>query len=86
MKCLVEAFWDEEVKVWVASSEDVPGLATEAENLDLLTKKLKAMIPELLIANDVIPDNYVGQIDFELITRRHTANAVLKQAGLAKAF
>ena len=40
MKCLVEAFWDEEVKVWVASSEDVPGLATEAENLDLLTQKL----------------------------------------------
>ena len=25
----VEAFWDEEAHVWVASSNDVPGLITE---------------------------------------------------------
>ncbi len=31
----VEAFWDAEAAVWVATSEDVPGLATEAETIDL---------------------------------------------------
>ena len=70
MKCIVEAFWDEEAKVWVATSDDVPGLATEADNLDILTAKLRVMIPELMIANDIIPNNYTGQINLELITRR----------------
>ena len=28
----VSAFWDHEASVWVATSDDVPGLATEADN------------------------------------------------------
>ncbi|MDB9536924.1 DUF1902 domain-containing protein [Dolichospermum planctonicum CS-1226] len=28
----VHAFWDEEAQVWTASSEDVPGLVTEAHD------------------------------------------------------
>jgi predicted RNase H-like HicB family nuclease len=31
----VAAFWDREAKVWVATSDDVPGLATEAESVEL---------------------------------------------------
>ena len=45
----VFAIWDEEAKVWVATSDDVPGLATEAETVELLLTKLRVMIPELLI-------------------------------------
>ncbi|MCA3808422.1 MAG: DUF1902 domain-containing protein, partial [Burkholderia sp.] len=30
----VSAFWDAEASVWVAESEDVPGLITEAESMD----------------------------------------------------
>jgi hypothetical protein len=48
---LVSAFWDTEAKVWVATSDDVPGLATEARDVDALIKKLRVMIPELLEAN-----------------------------------
>lgn len=48
---LVHAIWDEEAKVWVATSDDVPGLATEAPTWDKLIPKLKVMIPELLDAN-----------------------------------
>ena len=44
----VSAFWDEEAKVWVTTSDDVPGLATEAETVELLLGKLRVMIPELL--------------------------------------
>lgn len=47
----VRAFWDEEANVWVAESDDVPGLATEASGLDELRKKLVIMIPELLTEN-----------------------------------
>jgi len=45
----IETFWDEEAQVWVATSEDVFGLATEAQSLEDLSKKLKVIIPELLI-------------------------------------
>ena len=31
----VRAEWDEEARVWVATSDDVPGLATEALTMDL---------------------------------------------------
>jgi predicted RNase H-like HicB family nuclease len=51
---IVNAFWDTEAKVWVATSEDVPGLATEASDIDRLIKKLRVMIPELLEANGLL--------------------------------
>ena len=52
MKSLfVRAEWDEDARVWVATSDDVPGLATEAETAEALMDKLKVMIPELLEAN-----------------------------------
>ena len=35
----VHAVWDEEAQVWVASSEDVPGLATESETAEALVQK-----------------------------------------------
>lgn len=43
--------WDEEAQVWVATSDDVPGLATEHHSFDALVEKLKVIIPELLEAN-----------------------------------
>ena len=48
---VVTAVWDDEAKVWVATSDDVPGLATEASSFEALIEKLKRMIPELLDAN-----------------------------------
>jgi predicted RNase H-like HicB family nuclease len=51
----VEADWDPEAGVWVATSEDVPGLVTEAETIEALMQKLREIVPELLEANDVLP-------------------------------
>ncbi len=47
----IRAEWDDEAYVWVATSDDVPGLATEAETVESLIEKLRVMIPELLEAN-----------------------------------
>jgi len=47
----IYANWDDEACVWLAASEDVPGLATEADTMEALVEKLKRMIPELLDAN-----------------------------------
>jgi predicted RNase H-like HicB family nuclease len=50
----VKATWDAEASVWVAESDDVPGLVTEAATMEELVVKLKVMIPELLEANGVL--------------------------------
>lgn len=47
----VHAEWDAEAGVWVATSNDVPGLATEAVTVEALVVKLETIIPELLAAN-----------------------------------
>jgi len=49
----IRAEWDDEALVWVASSDDVPGLATEESTLDGLIQKLKIIIPELMEANGI---------------------------------
>ncbi|MEB3213584.1 MAG: DUF1902 domain-containing protein [Leptolyngbyaceae bacterium] len=66
----VVAFWDEEASVWVATSDDVPGLVTEAETIEVLSQKLHVMIPELLVLNQVIPENHHEPIAFKLTSER----------------
>jgi predicted RNase H-like HicB family nuclease len=63
----IRAEWDGEARVWVATSDDVPGLATEEESLEGLIEKLKVIIPELFEANGTKPEN---EMPFEVITRR----------------
>jgi predicted RNase H-like HicB family nuclease len=63
----IRAEWDEEASVWVATSDDVPGLATEGATMEGLIEKLKIMVPELLKANEIT----IGQeVPFEILTRR----------------
>ena len=63
----VHATWDDDARVWVATSEDVPGLATEADDMDTLVAKLKTMIPELLEANGVA---HAPDVHFEILGHR----------------
>ncbi len=51
----VIAEWDEDARVWIASSDDVPGLATGADTFEELIEKLKVIIPELLVENGLLP-------------------------------
>ena len=59
--------WDDEACVWVATSDDVPGLATEQDTMEDLIKKLKILIPELLEANSITTGS---EVPFEILTRR----------------
>ena len=63
----IHAEWDDEAQVWVATSDDVPGLATEADTQEQLIAKLKTLIPELLEANGI---DAGAAVPFELLTRR----------------
>ncbi len=48
---LVKAIWDAEAGVWVATSDDVPGLVTESKTFESLLKKLRGLVPGLLALN-----------------------------------
>lgn len=52
---VVHAEWDDEAKVWVATSEDVPGLVAEADTVESLQAKLRVLVPELLELNGLLP-------------------------------
>ncbi len=45
----IAAQWDDEAEVWIATSEDVPGLCVEASTFDELVE----LTPELLELNHV---------------------------------
>jgi predicted RNase H-like HicB family nuclease len=67
----VQADWDPEANVWVATSGDVPGFVTEAETIEELTARLRTMIPELLEANGLLPANTPSdRLAFELTSHR----------------
>ena len=66
----VQARWDHEAQVWVASSDDVPGLITEAETTELLFEKLKILIPEFLEANGMLAKDEYVDIPLNLLSRR----------------
>lgn len=69
---VVKAFWDSEAEVWVATSDDVAGLATEADTVDRLLKKLEVIVPELLEANADEPlllDRYPVVVEMALPVR-----------------
>ena len=48
---VIQATWDDEAGVWVAESENVPGLVTEAATVEELARKLRNMVPDLLALN-----------------------------------
>jgi len=65
----IKAIWDKDAQVWVATSEDVPGLVTEADTLEQLIKKLQVIIPELLKANGLLGNNET-KVPFHLLSER----------------
>jgi predicted RNase H-like HicB family nuclease len=70
----VQAGWDAEASVWVASSADVPGLAAEAETIERLSIRLRTIIPELLEANGLLSGpTQSSSIAFELTSRRESS-------------
>ncbi len=48
---IVRADWDEEAGVWVATTNDIDGLAVEAATLETLSDKVCAAIVDLIELN-----------------------------------
>ena len=66
--------WDNEAFMWIATSDDVPGLVLESNSYDALIERVKIAIPDLLEINNNFLDSKIKS--------RFTANAIMKQAGI----
>jgi hypothetical protein len=65
MKIVVEAYWDEEARVWVASAVGDVGLVTEAATIEELQKRIALVLPDLLDGDQK------GPFEVELIARSY---------------
>ncbi len=51
MKYIIDLLWDNDAQVWIATSEDIPGLVLESGSFDALLERVKYAVPELLELN-----------------------------------
>jgi len=49
----VSLMWDPDAGVWVATSDDIPGLVLEGGSLDALIERVRFAAPELLALDGV---------------------------------
>lgn len=66
----IKAVWDHDAEVWVAESDNVPGLVTEADTTEQLLRKLETMIPELLAANGLLAEYARPDIPIQVLSER----------------
>lgn len=55
MEYVIKFTWDEEAAVWVATSDDIPGLVLESGSFDALAERVRYVVPELLELNKLTP-------------------------------
>lgn len=66
MSLTIRATWDDEARVWVAESDDVPGLVLESGSLDALIERLRYAVPEMLALNGTCQD----AIEMSIVSQR----------------
>jgi len=44
----IQLTWDEEASVWIAESNDIPGLILESPSFDDLVERVKIAVPDLV--------------------------------------
>lgn len=51
MEYTIDFTWDNEANVWIATSNDIPGLVLESGSFDALIERTRFAVPELLTLN-----------------------------------
>ncbi len=74
---LIQANWDEEARVWVATSADVHGLAVEAETCEQVIEIVEDVLPSLFTGNGL------GHGEVSLLFHRRQEAVQLSPAGWA---
>ena len=63
---LIKLTWDAEARVWIAESDDVPGLVLESGSFDALIERVRFTVPELLELNGTAP----ASIQLRMVSER----------------
>ncbi len=58
MEYIITFTWDDEAKVWIATSNDIPGLVLESGSYDALLERTRFAVPELLALNAADPQTF----------------------------
>ena len=56
LRALIRVLWDRDEGVWVATSDDVPGLVVVAASFDEVVSEVRVLAPELLDLNVISKD------------------------------
>ena len=51
MEYTIRMSWDEEAQVWIATSEEIPGLVLESGSYDALIERVRQAAPEIIALN-----------------------------------
>ena len=68
---VITASWDDEARVWVATSEDIPGLFAQADTFEELVNLLPDLAADLLSA-DGWPGSVHDPIPLEILARHYS--------------
>lgn len=49
---IIDLLWDTEAAVWIATSDNIPGLVLESGSFDALIERVRFAVPELLALNE----------------------------------
>jgi len=52
MKYVINIIWDNDAEVYIATSDEIPGLVLESGSFDALIEKVRFAAPELLKLNN----------------------------------
>lgn len=52
MEYVINLTWDNDADVWIATSDDIPGLVLESGSFDALLERLRFAVPELIAQNN----------------------------------
>lgn len=67
MEYVIRLTWDNEASVWVATSDDIPGLVLESGSFDALLERVRFAAPELISLNGV----EVAPFTLTFLSERH---------------
>lgn len=67
MEYVVKFVWDDDANVWIATSNDIPGLILESESFDALLERVRFAVPELLSLNGISD----SPLSLEFVSERH---------------
>ena len=63
----IKLTWDAEAAVWIATSDDIPGLVLESGSLDALIERVRFAAPELI----ALDGNDQQTMSIYFISERH---------------